>query len=95
MKGTESWTFLSASFLGLLWLVDYRAPKDHINMRILQTMISGIPLILGLWNQNMRSLCSFRVLGPKIRKFDVEIIRNYRGRLRLGLDRSSALGSTS
>ena len=25
-----------------------RGPKDHINIRILQTMISGIPLILGL-----------------------------------------------
>ena len=25
-----------------------RGPKDYINIRILQTMISGIPLILGL-----------------------------------------------
>ena len=25
-----------------------KAPKDHINIRILQIMISGIPLILGL-----------------------------------------------
>ena len=25
-----------------------RGPKDHINIRILQTMISGIPLVLGL-----------------------------------------------
>ena len=25
-----------------------RGPKDHINIRILQTMISGIPLMLGL-----------------------------------------------
>ena len=26
----------------------YRAPKDHTNIRILQTVISGIPLKLGL-----------------------------------------------
>ena len=25
-----------------------RGPRDHINTRILQNMISGIPLILGL-----------------------------------------------
>ena len=25
-----------------------RAPEDHINIRILQTLLSGIPLILGL-----------------------------------------------
>ena len=26
----------------------FRGPKDHINIRTLQTLISGIPLILGL-----------------------------------------------
>ena len=28
--------------------LDFRDPNDHINTRILQTMISGIPLIVGL-----------------------------------------------
>ena len=27
---------------------DNRAPKNHINIRILQTIVSGIPLVLGL-----------------------------------------------
>ena len=30
------------------WLPGFRAPKDYINIRILRTMVSGIPLILGL-----------------------------------------------
>ena len=29
-------------------VVSGRAPKDHIDIRILETMMSGIPLILGL-----------------------------------------------
>ena len=38
--------------------------KDHINIRILQIMISGIPLKSGPWNQNVRSLCLCGLLGP-------------------------------
>ena len=38
-----------------------RAPIDDINIRILQNMISGIPLILG---QNVGSLCLCGLLGP-------------------------------
>ena len=32
------------------------APKDHINKRLVQTAISAIPLMLRLWNPNLRSL---------------------------------------
>ena len=39
-----------------------RAPKDHINIRILEKLISGIPL-MGPWNQNVRSLCLRGLLG--------------------------------
>ena len=34
-----------------------RAPKDHINIRILQNTISGIPPCIGPGSQNVRSLC--------------------------------------
>ena len=38
-----------------------RGTRDHINIRILQTMISGIPYT-GPWNQNVISFCD--LLGP-------------------------------
>ena len=41
-----------------------RAPKDNMNMRILQTMVSVIPPCLGPWRQNLRFLCSCGLLGP-------------------------------
>ena len=41
-----------------------RAPKDHINIRILPTMIFAFPLNMGTWNRNVRSLCLFGVWGP-------------------------------
>ena len=41
----------------------HKGPKDHINGRILQNMISGIPLISGL-GTNVRSLCLCGLLGP-------------------------------
>ena len=31
-----------------IWRHDTRAPRDHRNMRILQAMVAGIPLILSL-----------------------------------------------
>ena len=34
-------------------------PKDHINIRILQSIISAIPPLIGPWNQHVRSLCSY------------------------------------
>ena len=35
--------------------VDIRGPKDHINIRILQTMASWYPPYIGPWNQIVRS----------------------------------------
>ena len=43
-----------------------RAPKDHINIRILQTMISGFPLKLGLGTR-MSDPCVYVVFwAPKV-----------------------------
>ena len=44
-----------------------RAPKVHLNIRILQNMISAILLVLqgiGPWSQNVRSLRFTWLLGP-------------------------------
>ena len=38
--------------------------KGHINIKILQNMIPGIPLNIGPWNQKVRSLCLCGLLGP-------------------------------
>ena len=44
-------------------LGSHRAPKDHINMRILQHMIFGIPLILGLGTRIVSCIsCPFFLL---------------------------------
>ena len=32
-------------------------PRDHINIKVLQTMVSRTPPYLGPWNQNSESLC--------------------------------------
>ena len=40
------------------------APKDHINTRILETMVSGIPLILGLGTRMPDPDVSVVLLGP-------------------------------
>ena len=53
-------------------------PADHINIRILQSMISGIPLIMSLkWpqNQSLGYLCLGGLLGTK---FLVHWARNMR-----------------
>ena len=39
------------------------SPKIHINTRILQSMVSGIPPYLGPWNQNVASSCSCGLWG--------------------------------
>ena len=42
---------LRSQTAGSMWLflyIMYRTPKDHLNIRILHTRVSGIPLILGL-----------------------------------------------
>ena len=43
-----------------------RAPKDHRKVRMLQTTNHDFWYCpdTGLWNQNVRSLCLFGVLGP-------------------------------
>ena len=41
----------------------FRAPSDHISIRILQTMVSGVPPYTGPWSQNVRSLCLCGCLG--------------------------------
>ena len=42
--------------LGVFWITD-RGFQDHVNIRILQNMMSGITP--KDWNQNVRSLCSY------------------------------------
>ena len=49
--------------LNALVLAFLRAPSNHINIRILQTMNSGIHSIVP-WNQNVRSLCLCGLLRP-------------------------------
>ena len=47
----------------------YRAPKNHLNIRILPTMVSAClwyPPYTGPWNQNVRSLCLRGLLAPKV-----------------------------
>ena len=44
-----------------------RGPQYHINGRILQYVISGIPYI-GPWNQNVRRLRFCGLFGPYERK---------------------------
>ena len=39
---------VSLALNSCLLLAEHRGPEDHINMRVLQTMISGIFFILGL-----------------------------------------------
>ena len=37
-------------------LLFYWGPKDHVNLRILQAMVSGIHFVLGLRTRKCRSL---------------------------------------
>ena len=53
------------SFSGALELLEYRASRDHISIRILQNMISGISFILG--PRTRRSLCLCGLLGPYLK----------------------------
>ena len=45
-----------------------RAPRDHIKMRILQSMVSGIPLILGLGTRVSDPCVSVVFWGPMNRE---------------------------
>ena len=49
------------------------APKNHINIRILQTMTSGIHRYIGPWNQNVRSLCLYYLM-PYYTKYHTMIM---------------------
>ena len=46
-----------------------RAPRDDINIRILQIMMSG-PLSIGPWKQNVRSLCLCGLLARSLGAFE-------------------------
>ena len=42
-----------------LWSTYHRAPKDHINTRILQNNVFWFPPYIGPWSQNVRFLCLY------------------------------------
>ena len=47
-KPEEKPGFYRGTSAGLLWIALSKDPKDHINIRILQHMISGMPLMSDL-----------------------------------------------
>ena len=49
----------------------FRAPKDQTNIRILQTVISGIPLILGLGTKMSDPYVYVVFWAPSCRKFQI------------------------
>ena len=60
-----------------------RAPKDHLNIRILQTMISGFPLVLGrgirMWDPCVCVVFWALTKPPKVAKHS-PLVRAARGR---------------
>ena len=70
-----------------------RAPKEHINIRIQQSMISGIPLTLLIepYNQNVGSFCLRGCLGPCRCPFRQSMMRD----VKYGSKRSAARSTTA
>ena len=58
---------MKAEDQGQLTSPQFRVPKDHINLRILETMISDIPPFIGPSNQKVRSLCICGRVGPLVK----------------------------
>ena len=72
-KTDVQWQGSKSGAVSVLWeahpLADIRAPEDHINIRISQTMLSGIPLVLGF----VRCLCLCGLWAPRY----VHPVRNH------------------
>ena len=58
-------TFISCRSCLITETATTRGPKHHTNIRILQTIVSGIPLALGLRIKNVASLCLCGLCGPE------------------------------